>query len=165
MKCRIFITLLLLGHLSLTAQDNHAATGNEEHTGDHHHRNEIGIAMSPVYFVEEKAFSFGLHVHYIHNLGESRVGLGAGYERIFDDHGHNTIGLIAGYRVLDRLNVMLSPGITIEDASPGEISFAFHAETAYEFQINHIHIGPALEFAFDPEDVHISLGIHIGYGF
>ena len=31
--------------------------------------------------------------------------------------------------------------------------------------IKNIHIGPALEFAYEPEDFHISLGIHLGYGF
>ena len=35
----------------------------------------------------------------------------------------------------------------------------------HEFEIKNIHIGPALEFAYEPEDFHISLGIHLGYGF
>jgi len=28
-----------------------------------------------------------------------------------------------------------------------------------------IIIGPSSEFAYDPEDIHLSLGLHIGYGF
>ena len=34
-----------------------------------------------------------------------------------------------------------------------------------EFEFNNFHIGPVLEFAYDPEDYHISLGLHIGFGF
>ena len=149
----------------LNAQQNHTDTDHTDTEGHHHHHNEIGIAMAPVYFVKEKAFSYGLHLHYLHNLGESKFGLGAGYERLFDEHGHNTLGLIAGYRPLDRLSFMLSPGVTFEDEEPGELNFALHLESAYEFQVNHIHLGPVLELAYDPEDFHISLGIHIGYGF
>jgi hypothetical protein len=38
-------------------------------------------------------------------------------------------------------------------------------ETAYEFEIKNFHVGPAFEFAYDPEDFHISLGLHCGFGF
>lgn len=43
--------------------------------------------------------------------------------------------------------------------------FTFHIESTYEFEFKNIHLGPAIEFAYDPEDFHISLGLHIGYGF
>ena len=91
--------------------------------------------------------------------------MGAGFERIFDEHGHNTFGLLACYRPVHNLSFILSPGITLEDAEPGEPHFALHVETAYEFVINKLHLGPVLEFAYDPEDFHISLGLHIGFGF
>ena len=58
----------------------------------------------------------------------------------------------------------MSPGITFEgDAS--DINFALHIETNYEFELNDFHLGPVLELATDPEDIHLSLGLHIGYGF
>lgn len=133
---------------------------------DHHEhpKNEIGIANSTVYFVKEKTLAYGLHVHYVHSLGDSKFGLGMGYERIFDQHKHNTFNLIASYRPIEPLTFSLSPGLGFEDVDP-QAHFALHFETSYDFEIHHFHIGPALEFAYDPEDFHISLGLHVGFGF
>ena len=82
----------------------------------------------------------------------------------FDEHRHNTFGLVTTYRPIDRLNLNVSPGLTFEDGN-SKVNFALHLETSYEFEINDFHIGPVLEFIYDPEDVHISLGLHVGYGF
>ena len=129
-----------------------------------HHKNEIGVANSLVYFVQEKVFAYGLHMHYVRNITKSKLGLGLGYERIFDEHRHNTIGLVAAYRPIENLSVNVSPGLSFEDGDQ-ELSFALHLETSYEFEIKNFHIGPAIEFAYDPKDIHISIGVHIGYGF
>lgn len=131
---------------------------------EHGHHNEIGIAFSPVYFLKEKALSFGLHFHYLHYIHESSFGMGMGFEGILDEHEHKTIGIIAAYRLVDRWTVSLSPGLTFEKESP-DPAFALHFETSYEFELNDFHIGPALELAYDPEDFHISLGLHFGIGF
>jgi len=40
-----------------------------------------------------------------------------------------------------------------------------HVETLYEFEIKDFHIGPLIEFAYDKEDYHISIGLHVGLGF
>jgi hypothetical protein len=136
-----------------------------EHSGIHdHHKNEFGIANAPVYFIKEKVFAYGLHIHYLRNIPKSKFGIGLGYERIFDAHKHNTLGLVATYRPMDRLSINLSPGLTFEEEI-SNANFALHIETAYEFEINDFHIGPVFEFAYDPEDIHISLGLHIGIGF
>ncbi|MBL4623661.1 MAG: hypothetical protein JKY42_00720 [Flavobacteriales bacterium] len=153
-----FIFLLILGGNVLSAQSD-----EHDHHDHDHHKNEIGIANSPVYFVKEKEFSYGLHIHYMQTISDSKFGLGVGVERIFDQHKHNTIGVIGSYRPTEKLSINLSPGITFEDNS--KVNFALHFETSYEFEIRNFHIGPALEFAYDPEDYHISLGLHIGYGF
>ena len=150
--------LAILFASNLIAQTN-------EHTDKHdHHKNEIGIANAPVYFVKEKVWAYGLHIHYIRNIKESKFGIGAGYERIFDAHGHNTFGVVAAYRPIGGLVFNVSPGLTFEDESSG-VNFALHLETSYEFEINDFHIGPVVEFAYDPEDIHLSVGLHIGYGF
>lgn len=49
--------------------------GQEEHTHNHihHHKNEIGVAISPVYFFGENETSYSLHLHYSHQLNESKV--------------------------------------------------------------------------------------------
>jgi len=62
------------------------------------------------------------------------------------------------------LTFNISPGLTTEDKN-SDLNFALHLESAYEFEINDFHIGPAFEIAYDPEDIHISLGLHVGYGF
>ena len=130
-----------------------------------HHKNELGLANSVVYFAKEKEVAYGLHIHLIRNIEHSKFGFGLAYERIFDEHRHNTIGLVGSYILFESLHISLTPGITFEDVEPSELKFAFHAETSYDFDLGHFHLGPMLEFAFDPEDYHISIGLHIGYGF
>ncbi len=134
-----------------------------EHSLDHH-KNEIGVANSPVYFLKENLFAYGLHIHYVRNIAKSKFGLGLGYEKIFDEHNHKTFGIVATFRPIEKLSFNISPGFTIEDNNP-KANFALHFETSYEYEIKNFHIGPAFEFAYDPEDFHISLGLHIGYGF
>ncbi|MCC6845364.1 MAG: hypothetical protein LC116_06200 [Bacteroidetes bacterium] len=137
---------------------------SEEYAHEHH-RNEIGLSCAPVFFVNEDAWSYGLHLHYIYAIKGSNFGVGAGAERIFDEHGHNTFGLIARYSPVDKVNLMLSPGVVFESANPDEVKFVLHTEASYEFEIDDFHIGPALDFAYAAQDFHISLGLHLGYGF
>ena len=129
-----------------------------------HHKNEIGIGNSPVYFLKEKLFAYGLHIHYSRNIPRTKFGLGFGYERIFDEHRHNTFGLLASYSPFEKLHFALSPGLTFEDKD-SKANFALHLETSYEYGIKNLHIGPVFEFAYDPEDFHLSLGLHAGFGF
>jgi hypothetical protein len=145
----ILLLFAIIGEVVSAQNDEH--DGHDHESEHEHHKNEIGIANSPVYFVKEKEFSYGLHLHYVHAISNSKFGIGLGYERIFDEHQHNTIGLVLGYRPVDRLNVNLSPGVTFE-ANGQEVKFALHAETAYEFELGNFHIGPAFEIAYDPED-------------
>ena len=146
---------------------NYLNAQNNEHT-EHlheHHRNEIGIGISPVYFLNEKEFALQVHTHYTYNIKDSKFGIGVAYERIFDEHKHNTIGIVGSYRPFDKFTLSLSPGITFTDTEISDFKFALHIETLYEFEINDFHIGPLLEFAYDPDDYHISFGIHAGFGF
>lgn len=159
LSSRILFTLLLpflAG--SIFAQDD-----GHDH-GHSHHSFEIGVANAPVYFLKEKEISYGLHLHGIYTFPHTRYGIGLGYERIFDEHEHQTIGLVGSYRLIDPLSFIVSPGITFEKEEETETAFAIHFETAYEFELGDFHIGPVAEVAYDPEDIHLSLGIHIGYG-
>jgi len=161
MRLKIIIGLLSIGF----SQACFSQEGGHEHEHHHdHHNNEFGVANAPVYFLKEKQFSYGLHAHYMRNIIHTRISVGFGYERIFDEHRHHTLGVVFGYRPIEALSINASPGLTFEGGSLSP-AFALHIETAYEFEVKNFHIGPAAEFAYDPEDIHLSLGLHIGYGF
>lgn len=157
----LIIFFSLLPAIAFTQFDNH-----ENHDIHHHehHKNEISVANSLVTFLQEKETAYGLHVHYVRKLSDSPFGVGMSYERIFDEHKHNTIGIVASYRPVERFAISLSPGLAFED-SGSQSSLALHVETTYEFSIGDFHIGPLVEFAMDKEDQHLSLGIHVGIGF
>lgn len=91
----------------------------QEHTHvDNHHshyRNEVAMSNNLVFLGMDKEFSYGVHLHYLRNIGETKFGSGLGYERIFDEHGHNTISIAGSYRPFHELVLLLSPGITFED--------------------------------------------------
>ena len=122
LKYSIICLMLVFG---FTAQ---AQKVEEDHHDEHQH--EIGVANAPVYFMKEESFSYGLHVHYIYSISDTKFGLGLGYERIFDEHKHNTIGLVACYRPIDPLSFNISPGVTYEGKKQKEMNFALHIETS-----------------------------------
>jgi hypothetical protein len=125
----------------------------------------MGLAPGLVYVLNESEVAFGLHLHFIANLGRSRWGLGLGAERIFDEHGHTTISLLPQFRIIDPWTVILGPGITISDDDPSDVQPSVHLETAYEFMLGHFHAGPSIEVALDPHSVHLTAGLHVGFGF
>jgi len=156
----VFLLSMISGNT--LAQSTRDTTMNSD---DHEHgKNEIAIAISAPYFVNEQKVSYSLHVHYIYNIPKTKFGIGAAYEAILLDPKHNTFGLVASYRPIEELSIILSPGVTFEsnDSTP---FFSMHTEVSYGFEVGKLHIGPALEFAYDPNDYHISLGLHLGFGF
>jgi len=155
---------LLVVPLMVRAQDH---AHEEEHVEEHHshYRNEVAMSNNLVFLGKDKEFAFGIHLHYLRNIGVSKFGAGLGYERIFDEHGHNTVSLAGSYRPFHELVFMVSPGITFDDQGEKHLDFSMHLEAGYEFEIKHIHIGPVLGVAFIPGDYHLSLGLHLGYGF
>lgn len=151
---------MVIAALASYGQDNH-----DHHDHHMHDPNEIGVANSLVYFVNEESFHYGLHAHYIRAIKKSKFGAGLGYEHIFDEHKHNTVSVVGAYRPMHGLTLVVSPGITFEENEYTDPRFALHIEGTYEWDVGNWHIGPAIEFAYDPEDYHISIGLHIGYDF
>ncbi len=155
--------LIVLGFVTPSAYSQEV--NHDDSHNHHHHKYELGVANSLVYFAGEKEYAYGFHLHLVKNILHSKWGYGIAYERIFDEHKHNTIGIVGSYNPFKHLHLSLTPGIAFEDPEPLDFKFAFHAEASYNFELGNIHIGPLLEFAFDREDYHISFGLHIGYGF
>lgn len=138
---------------------------HDGHVTSDNHKNEIAIANSSIYIIWEKEFAYGLHTHYIRSFNETKFGIGVGYERIFDEHKHNSIGVIINYTPVEPLALSISPGITFKDTNASDLHFGFHFETLYEFELGIFHIGPVAEFAYSLDDYHVSLGVHLGFGF
>ncbi len=141
MKIKILISVILFC-LSGEAWSNSIDTlSNTEEKHHHHdnHKNEIGIANSPVFFTNSKKISYGLHIHYIRNIKESNFGIGAGYEKIFNKQGHNMFGVVVSYAPIDKLSLIVSPGVTFEHEHSNSPSFALHLETSYEFEVVLLH--------------------------
>ena len=129
-----------------------------------HRKNEIGIAISPAYFINEQVFTFAMHIHYTRNIPETKFGVGVSFERIFLAPKHSTFGLVFAYRPIEKLSFTLSPGVTFEDDNPVSL-FAMHIETAYEFELGEFHIGPMAELGIEQNGVHYMVGIHFGIDF
>jgi len=162
MNFKIELKTLLVIILGIFTAKSYSQEGNHNHDN---HKHELGVANSFVYFIKEKEVAYGLHMHLVRNFEHSKFGFGIAYERIFDEHKHNTIGFVGSYNPFECLHISLTPGVTFEDNETSEMKFAFHAETSYDFNLGIFHLGPMVEFAFDPDDYHLSLGLHIGYGF
>ena len=133
---------------------------NPDHTHDHDY-GELAIVPGATYLVEDKEFAFGLHLHGLVSVGESWA-IGLGYERIFANHAHNSLGLVVQYNITHHWSVAAAPGIAFDEH---EVGPAIHIETAYSFKLGPLHWGPALEGAFDMHDSHFTLGAHAGFGF
>ena len=161
MRALLYLSIFLLSFPVIVLAQDHTH-GDENHS---HFGNEVAMSNNLVFLAKDKELSYGVHMHYIRNIWETKFGAGLGYERIFDEHGHNTISIAASYRPFHELVLMISPGITFEDNWDKQIDFSIHIEAGYEFEITHFHIGPVLGFAVTPGDYHLSLGLHLGYGF
>lgn len=137
-----------------------------QHTHNHEeNREELGIATAPVFLVNDKEWVYGLHVHYVYHLFPNpKWGLGLGYERLFDDHKHNFIGIIGAYNPIEHLGLTLAPGILYEGRTK-ELGFALHFETVYEFELGSFHLGPTAGVGASSEDMHLSIGLHFAYAF
>ncbi len=161
MKKLFFLSILLLLGSEIFAQSHEEES--DLHDCHDEHKNEFGVASTIVFLEEESAL--GVHIHYVRSLEHSRLGYGLGYERVFDDHGHNAIGFIAAYHPLEGLHVNLIPGLSFEELDFTDAKFTYHVELAYSFDVGNVHIGPVVGYASDFEHFHSSVGLHLGYGF
>lgn len=161
-----------LSHILIAQHDDHNLHDHEEgeKNHDHLHTNEIGISLAPTYYIQEGSMAFGAHGHYVHRMGTSRFGLGIGFEAVFDDHKHRTLGAVFQWSPGLATHIAISPGVVQEThveagQAEKEYHWALHLEIVREFNVGKIDIGPFFEFALEEEGQHIGLGIHIGLPF
>ncbi len=125
-----------------------------------HEANELGVGYGPTYLKEEASWATSLHIHYLRHISE-KVGMGLGYESIFDEHGHQVVSLVFRYKLATTgLKLSYMPGVYLQGGS----GVAHHFEVSWSTEIGNIHAGPFLSVSFSDE-THYSLGLHVGAGF
>ena len=161
MKFTPFLILLVL----ILGQDIIAQSHHADHDHHHHPKNEIGVGNYLSYLAGEREIAYGLHIHYLRFIKESRFGAGIGFEQIFDEHKHRALTIIGAYKTKTPLVLSLAPGILFPTEENPGIRFNLHTEIVYEFEISRFHIGPALEFSTTFDEYHIGIGLHVAYTF
>lgn len=159
MKRILLIFIYLLTIYSAKAQKTDA------HDHHEHQRHEVSVGAFPVFFLNESETAYGMHFHYVYNIPATRAGIGLGFEKIFDEHQHNTLGINLSYRPFEKLNIGLTPGFTFEGSEINSGVPSLHLETAWEFAIGALHLGPVVGFGVDKNEMHMGVGIHFGMGF
>jgi hypothetical protein len=161
---QVFLSLIFIFSSFLVySQDQNF---QDEHHHHEHPKNEIGFSNNIVFNTHENEFAYGVHLHFVRTIGKSdKFGLGLGYERIFDDHKHNSANLLFIYRPVDYLSINLAPGVVWLDEESNSVKPSMHIEGLYEWQLGNFHLGPLVGIAFNTEDFHASLGLHLAIGF
>lgn len=157
----------------------HLSAQEHQHS---HSRNEIGISPGATYSPSHKTWGFGVHAHYFRTLGEhSPWSLGGGAEFVTSHGSHWTLSLGGKYRLIDRLNLAVMPGVTFfqhdqsghnhadhadDDKHPRNAQFSIHFELGYDLiHTKHFHLGPAIDYSWSKHDIHFMIGVHCAYGF
>lgn len=162
MNSRYFSTLFFLFVSTLTSYSQHNHDGHNHEIEHYHSGFEIGFSNGFVYNLTEKEGAYGLHVHFVKTIGrKGKYGLGLGYEAILDDHKHQAISAIFEYRATEHMLFNIAPGVTWLTTQPNSIKPSLHLEGIYAFEIGKIHLGPLVAVAFNTEDFHTSLGLHL----
>ena len=167
-KIALFLLFSLFSSAIIAQDKDHTEHSSEDHQDHHHeldHKNHLGLALGPVYIINEEEFAPGAHLHYvrlINTKGESQFGVGLGLEAIFDEHRHYSTSLNLSYLPFHNLTLTIAPGAQF---GPETTEFTTHFEVSYEFIFGEIHLGPVAEYAWAENDAHAMLGIHLGYGF
>lgn len=154
-----------------------AYLASQEH--DHGHaRNEIGISPGVTYSPSHRNWGVGVHAHYFRTLGEhSPWALGGSLEQVFAHGAHWTVSVGGKFQVIDRLNLVVMPGVTFfkhegehgheaDHEHTGKAQFSVHFEIGYDLiHWEHFHLGPAIDYSWSKYDTHFMLGVHCAYAF
>lgn len=128
------------------------------------HNKEISISNLSVYSVLHESMHYGFLIQYVQVIKHTKLGLGFGYERIYDELQHYSFGPVLSYKPFSKFNISVFPTIELNTYNT-QRRFSLHIESSYDLRIRDVLIGPVLEFASNPEETHISLGAHLGFSF
>ena len=154
----LFVVMFFFSQSGLCAQD--AEHQHEEH------KNHIGFLIGAVYNVTEKHTMLGLGLEYerILPFWDRLLGIGLAGEVVFDEHKHYVVSLLIPVHPTRELTLFLAPGIMFIEKEDSEKRFAIHFGIEYEFELEKIFLAPEFEVAIAGDDIHLMLGIHIGFG-
>ena len=157
----IAVSLLLLGATGRFALGQSADSPHEEHV---HH---VGFLIGPVYNLHEKSTLLGLGLEYERLLPvwNSMLGIGMAAEMVFDEHRHYVISLLMCFHPVGPLTLSVAPGVMFIDRNGTESHAASHLGAEYEFEVGKVSLAPTAEVGFAGDDVHLMLGLHLGFGF
>ncbi len=155
------VILLLFGATWRSALGQSADPAHEEHV---HH---VGFLIGPVYNLHEKSTFLGLGLEYERLLPawNRLLGIGLAAEMVFDEHRHYVVSLLACFHPVRPLTLSLAPGVMFIDRDGTERRAAIHFGAEYEFEVGRVFLAPEAEIGFAGDDVHLMLGLHIGFGF
>lgn len=154
----------------------------------HHDRNEVGISPGVTYSPSHNSWGAGIHAHYFRTLSvHSPWALGVSIEQVYSDGTHWTVSVGGKYRILNKLNIAVMPGITFlknnheEDHGDehgheyrqeygherhSKTQFSMHVEVSYDLiHFKNVHLGPAIDYSWSKHDTHFMIGVHCAYGF
>lgn len=165
---RFYLLFLLLGSLgmcSLKAQDHdHDHSHEHGHSHEHAHRHhELAIGSGPLWIPGENLWGIGTHVHGLLALSDW-MGAGLGYEWIASEHRHHSLYALMHFHPIHPLDINIGPGFTFPDEENPDYRFKVHAEVAAVFPLGErFHLGPSLDLGWGMDDLHLSLGVHLGW--
>ncbi len=156
MKLIILTIILVVFVATLNAQVR------DDHVEETAHRHHLGFAGGGVYVLKEKVFAAGvnLHYNYLFHIKNLNLGTGLGFEAILDRHTHYAANINFTYLPIHALSITAAPGLVFTE---NETAFSVHFETDYAFELDKIHLGPTIEVAVAKEDIHLMLGLHLGF--
>jgi len=155
----LFLFIFLVFHPGLCFQD-----ANHQHE---EHKNHVGFLIGAVYNVTEAKYLLGLGFEYERVLPfwDNLVGIGIASEVVFDEHRHYALSVLFPVHPTREITFFLAPGIMfIDKEDEVEKYFSIHFGAEYEIELDKIFLAPTFEAAFAGEDIHLLLGIHIGFG-
>ena len=149
---RIFLIFLLLNCLNVKAQEQH-----NEH-------NHLGISVGISKIFPEKTYVPGGHFHYsyLFKIKNIQLGVGTSLEYLFDKHQHIGTDLSFSIFPTEDIEISIAPGLVF---SNNIMEYATHFELGYSFDLHSVHLGPIIEMAVSKEDIHLTIGVHVGFGF